>query len=100
MTGIDNKKLLVASHIKPWVICNNEERVDSNNGLLLCANMDKLFDSGLITFENDGCLYISSFLGKENEHRLHIKPHMRFNLKITPAMKRYLEYHRDILYVK
>ena len=100
MTGIDNKKLLVASHIKPWAICNNEERVDSNNGLLLCANMDKLFDSGLITFENDGCLYISSFLGKENEHRLHIKPHMRFNLKITPAMKRYLEYHRDILYVK
>ncbi len=100
MTGIDNKKLLVASHIKPWSICNNEERVDINNGLLLCANMDKLFDSGLITFENDGCLYISSFLGKENEHRLHITPHMQFNLKTTPAMKRYLEYHRDVLYVK
>lgn len=100
MTGIDNKKLLVASHIKPWSICNNEERIDVNNGLLLCANMDKLFDSGLITFENDGCLYISSFLGKENEYRLHIKPHMQFNLKTTPAMKRYLEYHRDVLYVK
>ncbi len=100
MTGIDNKKLLVASHIKPWSICNNEERVDINNGLLLCANMDKLFDSGLITFENDGCLYISSFLGKENEHRLHITPHMQFNLKTTSAMKRYLEYHRDVLYVK
>lgn len=100
MTGIDNKKLLVASHIKPWSVCNNEERIDVNNGLLLCANMDKLFDSGLITFENDGCLYISSFLGKENEHRLHVKPHMHFNLKTTPAMKRYLEYHRDVLYVK
>ena len=34
------------------------------------TNMDKLFDSGLITFENDGRLHISSFLGKENENRL------------------------------
>lgn len=100
MTGIDNRKLLVASHIKPWSICTNEERIDVNNGLLLCANMDKLFDSGLITFENDGCLHISSFLGKENERRLHIEPNMCFDLKNTIEMNNYLEYHRDVLYVK
>lgn len=100
MTGIDNQKLLVASHIKLWSICSNEERIDVNNGLLLCANMDKLFDSGLITFEKDGRLYISSFLGKENEERLHINPCMHFDLKTTSAMERYLEYHRDILFVR
>lgn len=100
ITGIDSNKLLVASHIKPWAVCNNEERIDINNGLLLCANMDKLFDSGLITFENNGCLRISSFLGKENESRLHIRANMYFDLKSTNAMRNYLEYHRDILYVK
>lgn len=62
--------------------------------------MDKLFDSGLITFENDGRLHISSFLGKENEHRLHIEPNMSFDLKTTTEMNNYLEYHRDVLYVK
>ena len=100
MTGIDNRKLLIASHIKPWSISTNAERIDVNNGLLLCANMDKLFDSGLITFENDGRLHISSFLGKENEHRLHIEPNMSFDLKTTTEMNNYLEYHRDVLYVK
>lgn len=62
--------------------------------------MDKLFDSGLITFENDGRLRISSFLGKENENRLHIGSNMYFDLKATIVMKNYLEYHRDVLYVK
>lgn len=100
MTGIDNRKLLIASHIKPWSISTNAERIDINNGLLLCANMDKLFDSGLITFENDGRLHISSFLGKENEHRLHIESNMSFDLKTTTEMNNYLEYHRDVLYVK
>lgn len=100
MTGIDNRKLLIASHIKPWSISTNTERIDVNNGLLLCANMDKLFDSGLITFENDGRLHISSFLGKENERRLHIEPNMSFDLKATTEMNNYLEYHRDVLYVK
>ncbi|MCD8327661.1 MAG: HNH endonuclease [Ruminococcus sp.] len=100
MTAIDNKKLLIASHIKPWAICSNQERTDVENGLLLCANMDRLFDSGLITFDNSGHLYISSFLGKDNEKRLHIGSDMSFDLKMTSGMEKYLEYHRDVLFVK
>lgn len=100
ITGIDNKKLLIASHIKPWSVSNNFERVDEDNGLLLCANMDRLFDSGLITFDNDGCIKISSFVGKENEKRLSIEPNMKFDLQITSKMKIYLDYHRDVLYIK
>ncbi len=53
VTGIDLTKLLIASHIKPWRISDNKERLSSENGLLLSANLDKLFDSGLITFMND-----------------------------------------------
>ena len=50
ISGIDLSKVLVASHIKPWAVSTNEERVSVNNGLLLSATYDRLFDSGLITF--------------------------------------------------
>ena len=100
MTGIDNKKVLVASHIKPWAVCNNVERVDVNNGLLLCANMDKLFDNGLITFSNNGKLSVSSILGKDNQSRLNIESGMIFDLKLNENMKEYLEYHRNIIFIR
>ncbi|WP_445403239.1 HNH endonuclease [Acinetobacter vivianii] len=51
LTGIQHESLLLASHIKPWSECTNEERVDSRNGLLLSALMDKLFDRYFITFD-------------------------------------------------
>ena len=35
VTGIDIKRLLIASHIKPWAICPNNERIDPENGFLL-----------------------------------------------------------------
>lgn len=100
VTGIDNPKLLMASHIKPWSICNNHERIDLENGLLLSANMDKLFDCGLITFSQNGKMFISSYVGKENEKRLQISKDKIVNLKATNELLNYLEYHRDILFVK
>ena len=48
VTGIDIHELLVASHIKPWRVCDNKERIDTENGLLLSLSMDRLFDGGLI----------------------------------------------------
>ncbi|MFR1482875.1 HNH endonuclease [Phascolarctobacterium faecium] len=100
VTGIDNIKLLVASHIKPWAICNNNERIDVNNGLLLSANMDRLFDCGLITFNNIGKMFISSFVGKENEKRLQISQEIIVDLKPTDKLLDYLEYHQDVLLFK
>ncbi|MBO5173525.1 MAG: HNH endonuclease [Eubacterium sp.] len=100
VTGIDKSKLLIASHIKPWAICRNEERIDSENGLLLCANMDRLFDSGLISFTDEGQMLISSFVGVANVSRLHISEEITVNLRATNRLLSYLEYHRDVLFVK
>lgn len=100
VTGIDNIRLLVASHIKPWSICNNNERIDINNGLLLSANMDRLFDCGLITFNNIGKMFVSSFVGKENEQRLQISQNIIVDLKPTVKLLEYLQYHQDVLFVK
>lgn len=62
--------------------------------------MDKLFDCGLITFTDDGKMFISSYVGKENESRLNISRHIFVDLRATKTMLSYLEYHRDVLFVK
>ena len=54
VTGLDQKGLLIASHIKPWRESNNEERLDGSNGLLLSPHIDKLFDKHLISFTLKG----------------------------------------------
>lgn len=100
VTGISQNKLLIASHIKPWAICTNNERVDVENGLLLCANMDRLFDSGLITFRADGKMFVSSFVSEDNRHRLNISNDIVVDLHASESLLGYLEYHRDVLYVK
>lgn len=55
-TNIKDSKLLIASHIKPWKVSSNTERLDLNNGLLLTPTFDKLFDRFLITFSETGDL--------------------------------------------
>ena len=91
---------MIASHIKPWSISNNDERIDIENGLLLCPNFDKLFDCGLLTFSNSGKIYISSFVNEDNIRRLHIERETVVDLKISNRMKAYLDYHRDVLFVR
>ena len=98
LTGLDIEPLLIASHIKPWSKCNNEERLDPSNGLMLAPNIDALFDSGLITFETDGTIKISPKIDPENQERLGISPDMQ--LKIEPESEKYFEYHRNHVFQK
>lgn len=53
---------LRASHAKRWSDSSDRERIDSNNGLLLVANLDALFDAGLIGFDENGKMHISKEL--------------------------------------
>ena len=62
VTGLEAKKFLIASHIKPWAQSTNHEKLDGNNGLLLSPHIDKLFDNGYISFSNDGDMIISNKL--------------------------------------
>ena len=99
VTGVDNKKLLIASHIKPWAICNNKERLSVDNGLLLTPTYDKLFDIGLITFDTNSRMRVSQFLGKENEMRLHIEQNGKYDLKLNRITIQNLQYHNDVVFV-
>jgi hypothetical protein len=68
--------------------------------LLLSATYDRLFDSGLITFDKTGKIYLSSFIGTENEKRLHLQTGTQYPLLVTSKMQQFLEYHSDVVFVK
>ena len=66
LTGIADKALLRASHIKPWKDCDSDaERLDVHNGLLLSALWDAAFDSGLVSFDDAGKPLFSPSLGPD-----------------------------------
>lgn len=100
ITGINQPTLLVASHIKPWAVSSNAERLSVDNGLLLSATYDRLFDGGLITFDKHGKIFLSSLIGTENIKRLGLSKGMSFNLRINRNMEEFLSYHNDVLFVK
>jgi len=54
ITGITEPALLRASHIVPWAECDDAQRLDVHNGLLLSAPWDAAFDTGLVSFADDG----------------------------------------------
>ncbi|EID0062920.1 HNH endonuclease [Vibrio vulnificus] len=94
VTGCNESKLLIASHIKPWSHCSDKERLDPSNGLLLIATLDKAFDAGLISFDSEGVIMISPFF---QEHKL---AGVRKTMRIEPQGKNreYLEYHRKYVF--
>lgn len=93
LCDVDDESLLVASHIKPWAKSSHAEKVDVNNGLLLCPNHDKLFDRGYISFDNGGHIIISDELSKNCAISMNIKNDMQIELSNDNI--KYMEYHRN-----
>lgn len=99
ITGIDEKRILLASHIKPWAVSTNEERLDIYNGFIFSPTIDKLFDKGLITFENNKELIISPTLSEVNIGSIGIVSGKKyFKLPIENRIN-YLEFHRENIFV-
>jgi hypothetical protein len=94
VTGYKDVSLLVASHIKPWRVSDNKERLDPFNGLLLLPNLDRAFDKGLLTFDAAGALQVSPLLS--NPDQLGIVQGVRALLR--PEHQVYMEFHRACVY--
>lgn len=63
LTGISEPALLRASHIRPWADCDDIERLDVHNGLLLSALWDAAFDRGLVSFDDEGAALLAPSIG-------------------------------------
>lgn len=94
LTRLNNPELLIASHIKPWSQCTEEERVDVNNGLLLAAPIDALFDKHLISFFNDGTICISTKLGLTAQRVFGITKGMKLEIQLNSETQSFLNGHR------
>lgn len=96
LTGLENPSLLVASHIKPWKSCSNHERLDPNNGILLSAVFDRLFDSGLISFKENGEILWSGVLSEADQKKC--RRMVLGRLELSEASKRYMRFHTATIF--
>ncbi|GAA8548043.1 hypothetical protein HpBT276_03820 [Helicobacter pylori] len=93
----DMKTLFRASHIKGYSDCDEEEKYDLDNGLLLIANADALFDKHFITIDENKQLKFSYLL--ENNHKLKSQLNLNngiFKDILNDRRMQYLAYHRKI----
>jgi len=93
LCGVRDERFLIASHIKPWSESNNQERLDVNNGLLLCPNHDALFDKRYISFDETGKVMVKKSLDAATKIFLNISDNMRINLDERQQI--YMEWHRE-----
>lgn len=105
ITGIDIPELLFASHIIPWSK-NEKERLNPENGICLSALYDKAFDRGLIGFNDNFEILISTQLKKKESkdyyHRYFSnleKSKLETPQKYLPK-KEFLQYHLDEVFEK
>jgi hypothetical protein len=97
VTCVTNKALLIASHIKPWCECDNVERLDGNNGLLLSPHIDKLFDRGWITFTDDGDLLCAEPSIERALQQWGVEQPLNVG-QFNTEQAAFLEYHRDEIF--
>lgn len=99
VTQVANAAFLIASHIKPWKNSDNLERLNGHNGLLLAPHIDRLFDRGWISFQDNGDMLVSSVeVGKALTHW-----GISLTLNVgafTDQQKLFMQYHRDELFAK
>ena len=106
ITQLALPSLLVASHIKPWSVCEEAtERTNPRNGLCLNALHDHAFDKGLITIDDKYRIRTSSKLSNaqmDNKTREWLKNYEKQEIilpdKFLPG-KAFIEYHNDVIFI-
>lgn len=106
ITGMSKSSLLIASHIKPWNVCDEKtERTNPCNGLCLNSLHDKVFDRGLITLDSKLRLIGSkemknAEMDQQTRDWFYGYEGKQINLpdKFLPG-KSFLEYHNDVVFL-
>ncbi len=96
VTGVNNPRHLIASHIKPWSKSDDIEKLSGFNGLLLSPHIDHLFDKGLISFENSGKLILSKQFDQTVLDKWSIDKSMNVG-SFKPEQIQFLDFHRDVV---
>lgn len=95
ITLVSDDRLLIASHIKPWVKSNDFEKTDPLNGFMLTPTFDFMFDRGFLSFTDNKKSILSPFLSKMTYSKLAISDDKLFNHLPIDGRENYLKYHRE-----
>lgn len=106
ITGINDKRLLIASHIIPWAD-REDTRLNPENGICLSALYDKAFDKGLITIRpDDYTIQVSPELRDHltmavyNEHFGKIENRQIILPEEHKPNASFLQYHAENLFIR
>lgn len=99
ITGLMDRRHLRATHIKPWRLCTDAEKLDGHNGLMLSPHIEHLFNRGYISFSDAGAPLVSRQLNST------VLKHWRIALPIKAwplrtQQKAYLAWHREQVFEK
>ena len=94
VTNVTDIRHLRASHIQPWSLSDDKQKLNGSNGLLLSPHIDHLFDKGWISFGDKEEIMVSKNLtsglpsawGIDLDHKVG---------KFTDAQSEFLEFHRS-----
>ena len=95
VTGLNVRILLRASHIKPWYLSDDAERLTSDNGLLLNVLLDAAFDAGLLTFADNGEAILADIPGCDLWRSLGLSHGARLRKPLSDREREFLCYHRQ-----
>lgn len=105
VTGINDARLLIASHIVPWGK-RTDTRLNPENGICLSALYDKAFDKGLITIRpDDYTIMLSATLRDTLTTTAYNEHFQKYENKkiILPdehiPNKNFLQYHAESVFV-
>ena len=102
------KRMLIASHIKPWRDSDSRERLDVRNGLAACPIHDTAFDTGLLTVNGGLRIHVSSAVTRAAQtdplvDHYFARPPLGQRLLLPEGADepdaRYLEWHHDRIFV-
>jgi predicted restriction endonuclease len=88
ISGLHIKRCEVA-HIKPFSLCDRNEKYDPNNGLLLDSGLHKLFDRYEFSINPETYMLVT----KMDDDDLGLDEYQNKILDICPNSKKYIEYH-------
>lgn len=98
ITRVNDERILMASHIKPWSVSDDIEKIDHNNGLVLTPTYDKLFDQGFISFEDNGTILMSPYISPLNIKKMNLAQGRVYVIPLSEKRKAYLAYHRKNIF--
>jgi len=98
ITMVSDDRILIASHIKPWIKSNNTEKIDPMNGFMFTPTFDYLFDRGFLTFTKDKRTKLSPFLSKITYSKLGISDNKIIYQLPIEGRENYMKYHRKEIF--